>query len=100
MYYTAKQIIRNEKKNENGEWTTFPKDEREKAFDAIKSFVASTARGNRRQRIMSTEMYLVHDCGILSRLWYYPETQDVYYCCGQEWNSEMAVLRDVFDYRR
>lgn len=73
---------------------------RETAFAALKEFVASTARGDRRRRILDSGFYNVPHWGILNRLWYYPDTKKVEYCCGQEWNSEMAVLRDAFDWKK
>ena len=73
---------------------------REKGFEAIKQFVAATARGDRRRRILDAGFYNVSRWGILGRLWYYPETGKVEYCCGQEWYSEMAVLRDAFDWKK
>ena len=100
-YIEATNIIRNEKEYdyEKYEWIPFDDTERETAFAAIKSFVAATARGNRRRRIMEARPYNVSDWGILRRLWYYPETGKVRYVCGQEWNSEMAILRDAFDWK-
>ena len=101
-YWEATEIIRDEFGYdwEKQEYITIPALEREKAFTAIKSFVAATARGERRKRIMQAGYYNVSDWGILRRLWYYPETGKVYYCCGQEWNSEMAILRDAFDWKK
>lgn len=100
-YVEATNIIRNEKEYdyEKHEWIPFEDTERETAFAAIKSFVAATARGDRRHRIMEARPYNVNDWGILRRLWYYPETGKVQYVCGQEWNSEMAILRDAFDWK-
>lgn len=101
-YIEATQIIRNEKEYnyEKNEWMTFNPEFREKAFHAFKLFVAGTARGQRRKRIMDTSTYNVSDWGILRRLWYHPDTDKVEYCCGQEWNSEMAILRDAFDWKK
>ena len=101
-FIKATAIIRNEMEfsYEKQEWIPFPDNVRESAFYALKSFVAGTARGNRRRRIMQSEPYNVDDWGILNRLWYYPETDKVEYCCGQEWNSEMAILRDAFDWKK
>lgn len=100
-YIKATNIIRNENYFDyvKGEWITFNKSVREKAFKALKAFVAGTARGKRRQRIWDAEYYNVKDWGILNRLWYYPDTDKVEYCCGQEWYSEMAILRDAFDWK-
>ena len=100
-YITALSIIRDEREfdMDKGEWIAYDPELRDKAFDAFKNFVACTARGDRRRRIWDTEYYCVKDWGILRRLWYYPETDKVEYCCGQEWNSEMAVLRDAFDWK-
>lgn len=101
-YITAREIIRNEMEydRDKQEWISFPDNVRETAFKALKLFVAGTARGERRKRILQASPYNVSDWGILRRLWYHPDTGKVEYCCGQEWNSEMAVLRDAFDYKR
>lgn len=101
-YVTAIQVINNEKEFDTNtfEYIPFDSEEREKAFEDLKSFVAATARGNRRRRILDAGFYNVKRWGILRRLWWYPETGKVEYCCGQEWNSEMAVLRDAFDYKK
>lgn len=101
-YIEALRIIMNEKEYdyETHEWKPFPRDERQRAFTALASFVASTARGDRRRRILQATPYGVPDWGILRRLWYYPETGKVRYVCGQDWNTEMAILRDAFDWQR
>lgn len=101
-YYKATEIIRNEMEfdRDKGEWVPFPDNVRETAFKALKLFVAGTARGYRRKRIMQSSYYNVNDWGILSRLWYYPKTGKVEYCCGQEWYSEMAILRNAFDWKK
>ena len=46
---------------------------------------------------MNASMNYVESCGILNRLYYSFERERVEYCCGQEWNSEMAILRNCFD---
>lgn len=101
-YIEATSIVRNEMEfdYEKGEWIPFPDNVRETAFKALKLFVAGTARGDRRKRIMEARPYNVSDWGILRRLWYYPKTGKVEYCCGQEWYSEMAILRDAFDWKK
>lgn len=85
-YIEATQIIRNEAEYdyETFTWKPFDPQLREKAFNAFKSFVAATARGDRRRRIMDSGYYNVSDWGILRRLWYHPDTDTVEYCCGQE----------------
>ena len=100
-YYTALNIIRNQKtyNRETCAWEPFDEEERERAFQDLKGFVSATARGKRRERIFYGYMYNVKEWGILGRLWWYPDTGKVEYCCGQEWNSEMAVLRDAFDWK-
>ena len=100
-FVTATEIIRDEKEydTEKNVWIPFDKDFRKKAFNAFKNFVACTARGERRRRIYDGETYNVKDWGILGRLSYYPDTDKVEYCCGQEWYSEMAILRDAFDWK-
>lgn len=69
------------------------------ALKAIRAYVAGTGRGRRRERIFYGGV-TPGTCGILSRLWYYPETGKVFYCAGQDWNAEMGVIRDLFDGRR
>ena len=97
----ATAIIRDENyfDYEKMQWVGFDDTFREKVFNAFKEFVAATAKGNRRRRIMESKTYNVCDWGILGRLWYHPETEKVEYCCGQEWYSEMATLRDAFDWK-
>ena len=97
----AIEIIRNEMEfdKEKCEWIPFDEEFRDKVFEAFKEFVANTAKGNRRRRILEAGYYNVKDWGILRRLWYHPETEKVEYCCGQEWYSEMATLRDAFDWK-
>lgn len=75
----------------------FDYDTREKLFTEIRAWVAATARGKRRERINYCFIGSVKLCGILQRLTIDTETLKVDYCCGQEWNSEMAILRDCFD---
>ena len=98
-YIEASRIIRNEKGYDGG-IIPFDDEFRMAAFNALRAFVAGTARGERRKRIMQASLYHIPDWGILRRLWYHPDTGKVTYCCGQEWNSEMAILRDAFDYKR
>lgn len=69
------------------------------ALNAMRSFVAASARGNRRQRIFHSRV-TPRECGILNRLWYYPETGKVYYCAGQDYTTEMGILRDLFEGKR
>ena len=83
--------------NVEGHWKDLDEDTCDELFDLCKEFVAKTARGNRRRRILGTWKSQVKTRGILGRLWYDFESEKVEYCCGQEWNSEMAVLRDCFD---
>lgn len=101
-YIEATRIIRDEMEYDydRGEWKPFEREFRDRAFNALKAFVAATARGNRCKRILDSRPYNVNDWGILRRLWYYPDTGEVQYCCGQEWNSEMAILRDAFDWKK
>ena len=68
-------------------------------FKLFREYVADTAKGKRKQRILNASMDYVESCGILNRLYYSFERERVEYCCGQEWHSEMAVLRDCFDRR-
>ena len=82
---------------ENFEPISFDPKERQTIFEKFRLYVASKARGKRRQRILSTPISGVNRCGILRRLTYDTETDFVDYCCGQEWYSEMAILRNAFD---
>lgn len=68
----------------------------EKAIHAMKKFVAKSSRGKRRERIANS-WYTPREFGILNRLWYYPNTEKVYYCTGQDYVTEMGILRDIFD---
>ena len=72
-------------------------DDRYELFKLFREYVADTARGKRKQRILNASMNYVEACGILNRLYYSFERERVEYCCGQEWHSEMAILRDCFD---
>ena len=74
-------------------------DVRYELFKLFREYVADTAKGKRKQRILNASMDYVESCGILNRLYYSFERERVEYCCGQEWHSEMAVLRDCFDRR-
>ena len=79
------------------EWKDLDDDTCHEVFDLCKEYVAKTARGNRRTRILNAWKSQVKSCGILGRLVYNFERERVEYCCGQEWYSEMAILRDCFD---
>lgn len=78
-------------------WKDLDEDTCYEVFDLCRKFVAKTARGNRKTRILNVWKMHVQSCGILDRLVYNFERERVEYICGQEWNSEMAVLRDCFD---
>lgn len=80
-----------------GKWKDLDEDTCDEVFELCKEFVAKTARGNRRQRILNAWKSKVKPCGILERLWYDLERKEIDYCCGQDWYTEMAVLRDQFD---
>ena len=69
-------------------------------FKEFKKYVASTARGKRVKRILSKPLYSIQPCGILKRLLIDTKTLKVEYITGQEWHSEHAILRDIFDLRR
>lgn len=92
-------IIRNEKydrnKGENVE--IFDYETRNKLFTEIKSWVAGTARGKRRERIFRCPIGGIDLCGILQRLIIDTETLDVSYIAGQDYVSEMYTIRDCFD---
>lgn len=78
-------------------WNDLDNDTCYEIFNLCKEYVAKTARGKRRNRILNTVMSQVKSCGILGRLYYDFERERVEYCCGQEWYSEMGILRDCFD---
>lgn len=69
----------------------------DRIFEAFKNFVADTSRGKRRERILRTSISDIRPHGIFDRLIYHYEDDKVEYICGQEWYSEMRVLRDCFD---
>lgn len=100
-FVTAYDVLINQTKYdwEKGEHIEYPEEFITAALNAFKSYVAATARGDRRNRIFNAKLYNVKHWGILQRLWWYPETDKVEYCCGQEWYSEHATLRDCFDYK-
>ena len=83
----------------NHEWKKLNDNVRSELFDLFKEFVAKTARGNRRARIYNASSAYVKNCGIFNRLIYNFERERVEYICGQDWDSEMATLRDCFDGR-
>lgn len=83
--------------NKNHEWKKLKPEDAEELFVKFRAYVANTARGNRRQRIYNTEKWMLKNYGIFNRLVYNFERERVEYICGQEWNSEMATLRDCFD---
>lgn len=82
-------------------------EEKALVWDCFRNFVADTGRGARRARLRYASAAMVKPCGILRRLCfeYIPANEKlglapmyhVHYICGQEWNSEMATLRNVFD---
>lgn len=82
----------------NHEWKKLNENVASELFDLFKEFVAKTARGNRRARIYNAYSSL-KNYGIFRRLIYNFERERVEYICGQDWNSEMAILRDCFDGR-
>lgn len=96
---TCTQIIRNELSYDwkNNIWIRFDEEERYRIFNLFKGFVAKTARGKRRQRILNAYPSQVKYYGILRRLVYNQNKDRVEYICGQDWNTEMGVLRDAFD---
>lgn len=83
----------------NHEWKKLNANVRSELFELFREFVARTARGNRRARISNASSAYLKNYGIFSRLVYDFERQRVEYICGQDWDSEMATLRDCFDGR-
>lgn len=95
---SCKNILDKQYVDKEKGWTAIDDDDfRYEMFKLFREYVANTARGKRRQRILNVSMQYVESCGILNRLYYSFERERVEYCCGQEWNSEMAILRDCFD---
>lgn len=78
-------------------WKDLDDDTCYKLFELCKEFVAKTARGGRRNRILNTTMEHVESCGILNRLYYNFHREQIEYIAGQDYISEMAILRDQFD---
>ena len=70
---------------------------RERYYNKFCSFVAATARGERRKRILQKPWYVLERCGIFDRLRINRETELVEYTAGQDYVSEMGTLRDCFD---
>ena len=88
------------KKSDGGEtWKDIDEDTCYELFKLCREFVANTARGNRRTRILNASMNSVKSCGILNRLYYDFERERIEYIAGQDYVSEMAILRDCFDRR-
>ena len=81
----------------NHEWKKLSDNVRSELFELFKEFVAKTARGNRRARISNASSAYLKNYGIFNRLVYNFEREKVEYICGQDWDSEMATLRDCFD---
>lgn len=83
----------------NHEWKNLNENVASELFDLFRKFVAKTARGNRRARISNASSGYMKNYGIFRRLIYNFERDRVEYICGQDWDSEMATLRDCFDGR-
>lgn len=66
-------------------------------YNRFCSFVATTARGKRRERIMLKPWYTLERHGIFNRLRINRDTLEVEYIVGQDRLSEEAILRDCFD---
>lgn len=78
-------------------WTNLDNESANELFELFKNYIAKTARGARRNRIQNTQRWMLRDYGIFRRLVYNFERERVEYICGQDWDSEMAILRDCFD---
>lgn len=81
----------------NDKWTKMDRETTHELFELCKEYVAKTARGKRRERISGKTLDSVARYGIFNRLVYNYDRQRVEYICGQDWDSEMATLRDCFD---
>ena len=66
-------------------------------YNKFRNFVAATARGKRRERILQKPWYVLNICGIFDRLRINRTTEQVEYTAGQDYISEMGILRDCFD---
>ena len=80
-------------------WKDIDEDTCYELFKLCREFVASTSRGKRKTRILNVNMKSVQSCGILNRLHYDFENKRIEYIAGQDYVSEMAILRDCFDRR-
>ena len=67
------------------------------AYDACVALVAASARGNRRTRILNVEPQNIRQAGILDRLIYNLDTGRAMYIAGQDYRTEMAILRNLLD---
>lgn len=75
-------------------------EEKMKFFFAFKEYVSKSARGKRKARILRSSIADIPKnkwFGYLGRLEFDSSSNKVYYCCGQDWHSEMAMLRNIFD---
>lgn len=81
----------------NDKWVKMDTATAQELFELCKEYVAKTARGKRRERISGKTIGSVARYGIFNRLVYNYDRQRVEYICGQDWDSEMAILRDCFD---
>lgn len=81
----------------NNKWVKMDTETAQELFELCKEYVAKTARGKRRERISGKTIGSVARYGIFNRLVYNYDRQRVEYICGQDWDSEMATLRDCFD---
>ena len=99
MEVSLYKIIKNEEWDHEKQMNVdiFDRETREKLFTEIKSWVAGTARGKRRERIFRCPISGVELCGILQRLIIDTETLKVEYIAGQDYPSEMYTIRDCFD---
>ena len=78
-------------------WKDLDEDTSYEVFCLCREFVAKTARGNRRTRIMNKGKNYVEPCGILRRLAYNFKRGEIEYTAGQDYNEEMKTLRGIFD---
>ena len=85
--------------NGNDSWKDLDSDTCNEVFELCKEFVAKTARGNRRERILNSSMDKIKNCGILGRLVYNFKHNEIEYIAGQDYIEEMKVIRGIFDWR-
>lgn len=83
-------------------WVNMDKSQKEFYFNKMKQWlVAQTRKGsNLREELENTQLYYIHSCGILDRLWVDLRDEKVQYCAGQDYRLEMNIVKRVVAGRR